>query len=91
MVTLAAAGPGTNVTNFYNVIFQDGADPWIYKHTDRWYYMPRTTSNGIGIWRARTFTALDTGASILAWSLPGTDPACAEIWAPELHYLQSKW
>jgi hypothetical protein len=23
----------TNVTTFYNVTAQDGADPWMYKHT----------------------------------------------------------
>ena len=91
VLTLVAAAPGTNVTNFYNIIFQDGADPWVYKHTDRWYYMSRSTGSAIGIWRARTLTSLDTGPFKMIWYSPNSGPACADIWAPELHYLQSKW
>lgn len=35
---VSADKPGPDpVRNFYNVIMQDGADPWMYKH-DGWYY-----------------------------------------------------
>lgn len=34
------AVPGHN--NFYNVVMQDGADPWVYKHTDGFYYFTKT-------------------------------------------------
>ncbi len=82
---------GTNVTTFYNVIAQDGADPWVFKHTDGWYYMTRTTGGDVRIWRSRTFTSIDAGDSIVAWSPPGSGPACRSVWAPELHFFQSSW
>jgi hypothetical protein len=41
----------TNVTTFYNVIAQDGADPWMYEHTDQWYYLTHTNGGNVQIWR----------------------------------------
>jgi GH43 family beta-xylosidase len=82
---------GTNVTTFYNVIAQDGADPWVFKHTDGWYYMTRTTGGDVRIWRSRTFTSIDAGDTRVAWTSPGSGPACASFWAPELHFFQSSW
>ena len=82
---------GTNVSTFYNVIAQDGADPWVYKHTDGWYYMTRTTGVDVRIWRSRSLTSIDAGDSIAAWTSSGSGSACAGFWAPELHFLQSSW
>jgi GH43 family beta-xylosidase len=81
----------TNVSTFYNVIAQDGADPWVYKHTDGWYYLTRTTGGNVRIWRSRTFTSIDAGDSIVVWTPPGSGPACRSVWAPELHLFQSSW
>lgn len=81
---------GTNVTTFYNVIAQDGADPWVFKHTDGWYYMTRTTGD-VRIWRSRTFTSIEAGDSVLAWSSSGSGAACRSAWAPELHLFDSHW
>ena len=36
-VTFAPAQGATRT--FYNVLLPDGADPWVYKHTDGMYYM----------------------------------------------------
>ncbi len=81
----------TNVSTFYNVIAQDGADPWVYKHTDGWHYMTRTTGGDVRIWRSRTFTSIDAGDCIVAWKPPDSGPACNGVWAPELHFFQSHW
>ena len=83
--------PATNLTNFYNVIAQDGADPWVYKHTDGYYYMTRTTGGDVRIWRSRTFTSFDASYSKSIWWLTGVDPACSNVWAPEIHYINSSW
>lgn len=83
--------PTTNVTNFYNVIAQSGADPWIYKHTDGYYYMTRTTGGDVRIWRSRTFTSFDASDSISIWRSPGSGPACRDVWAPEIHLVNSAW
>ncbi len=83
--------PGANASTFYNVIAQDGADPWVFKHTDGWYYMTRSTGGDVRIWRSRTFTSIDAGDTRVAWISPGSGPACASFWAPELHFFQSSW
>jgi GH43 family beta-xylosidase len=82
---------GANVTTFYNVIAQDGADPWMYKHTDGWYYLTRSTGGDVRIWRSRTFTSIDAGESRVAWTPPGSGPACGSVWAPEIHFINSGW
>ena len=82
---------GKTVDTFYNVIAQDGADPWVYKHADGWYYLTRTTGVDVRIWRSRSLTSLDAGESRIVWQSPETGPACRGIWAPELHFVQSRW
>ena len=90
-VSQSISDQGITVKTFYNVIAQDGADPWVYKHTDGWYYTTRTTGDDVRVWRSRSLTSIDAGESCIAWQSPKTGPACAGIWAPELHFLQSKW
>ena len=82
---------GIHVSTFYNVIAQDGADPWVYKHTDGGYYLTRTTSVDIRIWRSRTFTSIDASDFFVAWTPPSSGAACSSLWAPELHYIHSSW
>lgn len=81
----------TNVSTFYNVIAQDGADPWVYKHTDGWYYMTRTTGDGVHIWRSRSFISIEAGDNIAVWKPSGSGVACRDVWAPELHFIHSSW
>nr|WP_232331058.1 family 43 glycosylhydrolase [Thermoactinomyces sp. CICC 10521] len=70
---------------------QDGADPWIYKHTDGWYYFTMTTGSNITIWRSKSITGLDAGEQTVVWTPDGSGGNCRDIWAPELHYLNGKW
>ena len=79
------------VSNFFNVINQDGADPWVYKHTDGNYYMTKTTGNNITLWRSKTLTGLDAGDSKVVFTPPATGPNSQDIWAPELHWINNAW
>lgn len=45
--------------NFYNVVMQDGADPWVYKHTDGFYYFTKTTGGNVTIWKSAQLTTID--------------------------------
>ncbi|CAF4802827.1 unnamed protein product [Rotaria sp. Silwood1] len=83
--------PAFNVDTFYNVIAQDGADPWVYKHTNGWYYFTKTTGSDVRIWRSHTFTSMDAGECLIVWRPPNSGPACRAIWAPELHFVQTRW
>ncbi len=76
------------VSNFYNVIFQTGSDPWVYKHTDGYYYNVFTNASGIMIRRSKTITGLDAGERSLAWTPVKGSMYSSNVWAPEMHYLK---
>ncbi|SDE40574.1 Beta-xylosidase, GH43 family [Paenibacillus sp. UNCCL117] len=90
------AQEGKNVSDFYNVIMQTGADPWVYKHTDGYYYNVFANASGVVIRRAKTISGLEAGERRLAWSPVKGTMYSSNIWAPEMHYLkdtdgQFKW
>nr|WP_256711207.1 family 43 glycosylhydrolase [Paenibacillus sp. FSL H7-0331] len=90
------AQEGKNVSDFYNVIMQTGADPWVYKHTDGYYYNVFANSSGIMIRRAKTITGIEAGERSLAWTPVKGTMYSSNVWAPEMHYLKdtdgkSKW
>lgn len=70
---------------FYNVIMQDGADPWMYKHTDGFYYFTKTTGNNVTIWKSSTLTGIDA-AEKREITTGGQN-----VWAPEIHFLNGAW
>lgn len=74
-----------NTNLFFNMIMQDGADPWVYKHTDGFYYFTKTTGENVTVWKSPNLTTLDTGAKKV---IPTGGHG---IWAPELHYIRGAW
>ncbi|WP_238357549.1 family 43 glycosylhydrolase [Cohnella zeiphila] len=78
----------SEVSDFYNVIFQTGSDPWVYKHTDGYYYNVFVNASGIMIRRSKTITGLDAGERSLAWTPVKGTLYSSDVWAPEMHYLQ---
>ncbi|MDO3409994.1 family 43 glycosylhydrolase [Saccharibacillus sp. CPCC 101409] len=80
----ALAAP-TVQNNFYNVVMQDGADPFMYRHTDGFYYFTKTTGNNVTLWRSSTLTGVDAGDT-RAITTGGSG-----VWAPELHYINGAW
>lgn len=79
------AHAATQQHNFYNVIMQDGADPWVYKHTDGYYYFTKTTGGNVTIWKSRNLTTVDAAPTTVV------ETGCCNIWAPELHYIHGAW
>ncbi|MFM9277817.1 family 43 glycosylhydrolase [Paenibacillus jiagnxiensis] len=78
----------SEVSNFYNMIMQVGADPWVYKHTDGYYYNVFVNASGIMIRRSKTITGLDAGERSLAWTPVKGTMYSSNVWAPEMHYLR---
>lgn len=76
---------------FMNPLFESGPDPYIYKHTDGYYYLTITLSTHIAIWRSPTITGFSTTAKKIIWSPPAEGPYSHNIWAPEIHYINGKW
>ncbi|WP_342422519.1 family 43 glycosylhydrolase [Paenibacillus sp. FSL E2-0178] len=84
----AAVQGGNNVSDFYNVIMQTGADPWVYQHTDGYYYNVFVNASGIMIRRAKTITGIEAGERSLAWTPVKGTQYSSNVWAPEMHYLK---
>lgn len=75
---------------FRNPLLASGADPWILKKGN-WYYFMCTNGENIAIRKTRYITAVAQAAAVKVWSPPATGPNSHNIWAPELHYLDGKW
>ncbi|WP_342479684.1 family 43 glycosylhydrolase [Paenibacillus sp. FSL F4-0097] len=71
--------------DFYNVVMQDGADPWVYKHTDGFYYFTKTTGGNVTLWKSAQLTTIDAAPTKVI------NTGGSGIWAPELHYINGAW
>ncbi|WP_337176001.1 family 43 glycosylhydrolase [Paludisphaera sp.] len=89
-VLVARAG-AEEVGDFYNVVAPNGADPWVHRHSDGWYYAVYTTGGDVTLRRSRTISALGGGEAIVAWRPLAGTPFSRNLWAPELHFLKGKW
>ena len=71
------------------------ADPYIYKHTDGYYYFTASVPSydRIEIRRARTLEGLAHAAPRTVWRKhpDGSGPMSQLIWAPEIHFIDGKW
>ncbi|WP_206108053.1 family 43 glycosylhydrolase [Paludisphaera soli] len=86
-----ADAPAQEVRDFFNIVAPNGADPWVYRHDDGWYYITYTTGRDVTLRRSRTISGLGGAESRVIWEpAPGT-PYSKEIWAPEIHHLRGKW
>lgn len=76
-----------------NPILVQRADPWVYKHTDGYYYFTASVPEFdlIELRRSETIQGLGEAEAVVAWRKYETGPMSANIWAPELHYIEGKW
>jgi GH43 family beta-xylosidase len=94
----AGNGPGAGpppppppqcVTTFVNPVAAQGQDPWVV----RWegsYYLIESRDGGIWVSKSDRLTQ-PRKSSVRVWTPPITGWNRANIWAPELHYLDGKW
>jgi Predicted beta-xylosidase len=78
---------------YKNPVVLQRADPFIYKHTDGYYYFTASVPqyDRIEIRRARTIQALGNVAGVTVWRKHAAGPMSELIWAPEIHFLRGKW
>lgn len=78
---------------FRNPIAEQRADPWIYKHTDGYYYFTASVPayDCIELRRARTIQELGAAEPAVIWRKHAKGRMSAHIWAPEIHYIDGKW
>lgn len=69
------------------------ADPWVYKHTDGYYYFTGSVPGyqSIEVRRATSLEGLETGERVLVWHAHDTGKQSQLIWAPEIHFIHGKW
>jgi GH43 family beta-xylosidase len=88
MAICVRAGEPDRVANFYNVIGPEGADPWVFRHADGWYFALVTTGSNITLRRSRTISALGAGERKVVYTPPS---GMKNLWAPELHWIDKAW
>lgn len=69
------------------------ADPYVYRHTDGWYYFTASipSYDRIALRRAKSLAELPEAEEITIWTKHESGPMSEHIWAPELHYVMGKW
>lgn len=74
-------------------LVEQSADPWVYLHTDGYYYFIATAPkfDRIDIRRSTTIAGLSQAEPKTVWHKNDAGSMSANIWAPELHYLEGTW
>lgn len=69
------------------------ADPYVYRHTDGFYYFTASVPayDGIVLRRSATLAGLADAPEVEIWHKHEKGIMSVHIWAPELHYLDGKW
>lgn len=80
-------------SKYKNPIVIQRADPWIYKHTDGFYYFTGSVPGyqSIELRRAKSINQLENGESCMIWRAPDSGLMSELIWAPEIHFIRNKW
>ncbi len=74
---------------FTNPILHNGADPWVTKQDNAYYYCG---ADGGAIFVGKSATLQTIGSNTKnVWFPPKKTAYSHELWAPELHFLQGKW
>ncbi|MCU4174303.1 family 43 glycosylhydrolase [Carboxylicivirga sp. N1Y90] len=74
-------------------LVEQRADPFVYKHTDGYYYFTGSvpTYDRIELRKAKMLDELKNAETFDVWFKHETGPMSRHIWAPEIHYLDGKW
>lgn len=68
----------------------NGADPWVIKNAG-FYYYTHTLGNRIALWKTTAVSKLNSITGVEIFRPTAGMPNSANIWAPEIHFLENKW
>ncbi len=84
----------TTVTDTFKNPLRGGADPWII-YKDGYYYMTTVIGVSVMCFKSPTINGLAYAEGVAIWTAPKGDAVndtnkmySAEIWSPELHYVE---
>jgi GH43 family beta-xylosidase len=88
--TDAPSNYGEYVTN---PVVAQRADPWCCKHTDGVYYFTGSVPayDRIELLKATTLQGLALAEPKVIWRQHDQGPMSCHIWAPEIHFIDSRW
>ena len=74
-------------------IVEQRADPFIYRHSDGYYYFTGSVPlcDRIELRRSKTIDGLKDAETFDVWFKHESGPMSRHVWAPEIHYLDGKW
>lgn len=80
-------------SNYKNPVIIQRADPFIYKHTDGYYYFTGSVPDFdlIELRRAKRIEDLQDAETFVVWRKHDTGEMSELIWAPEIHHINNKW
>jgi GH43 family beta-xylosidase len=78
---------------FHNPLVSQRADPQVMLHSDGYYYFTATVPeyDRIELRRAKDLNELGKAEARTIWRKHASGPMGANIWAPEIHYIDGKW
>ena len=78
---------------YNNPIVIQRADPFIYKHTDGYYYFTASVPEFdlIELRRSKKIEGLQEAEAAVIWNKHIDGEMSNLIWAPEIHYIRGKW
>jgi GH43 family beta-xylosidase len=82
-----------DITRKNSLIVEQRADPFVYKHTDGYYYFTGSVPSydSIELRRAKSLNELQEAETFNVWKKHDSGPMSQHVWAPEIHYLDGKW
>lgn len=82
-----------NKIDYPEPLVEKRADPYIYKHSDGYYYFTGSYPeyDRIVLRRAKTISGLKDAEETVIWEKYDSGEMSKHIWAPELHYIDGKW
>jgi GH43 family beta-xylosidase len=87
------SGARTTPRNRVAATFQNpiaiGADPWVTRHGEYYYWCLSEADLGVAVYRSRSLTTL--GEKFVVWRAPKRGAYSSQVWAPELHRLDDRW
>ncbi len=74
-------------------LIEQRADPFIYKHSDGYYYFTASVPayDRIELRRSKTIEGLANAETHDIWHKPDEGPYSDLVWAPEIHFNQGAW
>lgn len=83
---------GTVTATFRNPVADfPWPDPYVHRHNDGFYYMPRSENNGVAVYKSRTLSNFRGAERALVLTAPSGEPAFIEFFKPcssfELNWL----